>query len=172
MSVTRPAAFAATVLLAALLVAGCGGTSKAEYETEVGKIGTSVEKDLDKLDSGTPSPEVIDEVQGTLEEAADDLEGIDPPSEVSELHDDLVEVLRDTAALFDDLSPLMEKATSNPEAMGKQELDRMTAVTEEFAGIQKRMAKVQEGYEAKDYEIGLGSSSDGSADAKGGDREK
>lgn len=166
MSLSRPGALVASLLLATLLVTGCGDTSKPDYEKEVSEIGETVEQDLEQLESGTPSPEIIDDVQGTLEQAADDLEGIDPPNEVSGLHDDLVEVLRDTAGLFEDLSPLMEKATSDPESMGQEELERMTAVTEEFAGIQERMEKVQKGFEKKDYEIGLGNPG-GEGDAKG-----
>lgn len=165
MPAIRSGLSATSIVVAALLVAGCGGTtSKADYEAEVGTISRDVQEDLEQLDSGPPSPELIKEAQGSLEEAADALEGIEPPKEVSGLHDDLVDVMRDTAGLFDDLEPLMAQATEDPSSMGKDELERMTAVTEEFAGIEKRMAKIQRGFDKKEYEIGLGDpASDGAA---------
>jgi predicted nucleic acid-binding Zn-ribbon protein len=147
----------AIALLSAALLAGCGGVSKADYEKDVKKVATKVEKDLDKLDSGTPTAKDLDTAQKTLESAADDLEDIDPPSEVEDLHDDLVETLNDTAKLMDKMAPLMDKASKDPTSLGEKELEQMNEITTEFGDIEKRMSKIEAGYKKKKYSVGLDS---------------
>lgn len=145
----------ATALLSAALLAGCGGVSKAEYEKEVKAVATKVEKDLDKLDSGTPTAKDLDTAQSTLETAADDLEDIEAPSEVEELHDDLIKTLRDTGELMDKMAPLMEKASEDPTSLGEKELEQMNEITTDFGAIEKRMAKIEAGYKKQKYSVGL-----------------
>lgn len=145
----------ASVALAAL-VAGCGGPSKAEYEREVKKIGNQVEADIDKLDSGQPSPKDIETAQESIEEAADEIEELDAPEEVEKLHDDLVAALNDTAELLGRLGPLMEKASKDPQSMGEDEMSQMNEITADFGKIQEEMNRITEGYEKKQYDVGLG----------------
>ena len=145
----------AIALLSAALLAGCGGVSKSEYEKDVKKVASKVEKDLDKLDSGTPTAKDLETAKGTLEDAADDLEDIEAPSEVEDLHDDLVSTLRDTSKLMDEMSPLMEKASKDPTSLGEKELEDMNEITTKFGDIEKRMAKIEAGYKKKKYSVGL-----------------
>lgn len=145
----------AIALLSAALLAGCGGVSKSEYEKDVKKVASKVEKDLDKLDSGTPTAKDLETAKGTLEDAADDLEDIEAPSEVEDLHDDLVKTLDDTADLMDDMAPLMEKASKDPTSLGEKELEDMNEITTKFGDIEKRMAKIEAGYKKKKYSVGL-----------------
>lgn len=147
----------AIALLSAALLAGCGGVSKAEYEKDVKKVATKVEKDLDKLDSGTPTAKDLDTAKESLETAADDLEDIEAPSEVEDLHDDLVSTLNDTAKLMDEMAPLMEKASKDPTSLGEKELEQMNEITTDFGAIEKRMAKIEAGYKKKKYSVGLDS---------------
>jgi outer membrane murein-binding lipoprotein Lpp len=143
-------------LLCAALLAGCGGTSKADYQKQVKKIGSKVEKDIDKLDSGSPSTKDIDAAHDSIDQAADDIDDIDPPSEVKDLHEDLVSTLHDTADVLDRLAPLMAKATKDPTSLGKDEQDEMADITKDFAKIQKEMTRIEAGYKKKKYDIGLG----------------
>lgn len=145
----------AIAVLSAALLAGCGGVSKADYEKDVRKVGTEVEKDLDKLDSGTPTAKDLDTAKDSLEKAADDLEDIEAPSDVEKLHDDLVDTLRDTADLLDEMAPLMEKASKDPASLGEKEMKQMNDITTKFGAIEKRMSKIEKGYKDKKYDVGL-----------------
>lgn len=147
----------ATALLSAALFAGCGGVSKADYEKEVKQVAAEVEKDLDKLDSGTPTAKDLDTAEDSLNSAADELEDIEAPSEVEGLHEDLVSTLRGTAKLMDRMGPLMEKASKDPTSLGEEELGKMNEITGEFGEIEKRMAKIEAGYKKKKYSVGLDS---------------
>jgi hypothetical protein len=145
----------AIAVLSAALLAGCGGVSKAEYEKDVEKLGKEVEKDLDKLDSGTPTAKDLETAEATLNKAADGLEDIEAPSDVEKLHEDLIDTLRDTAKLMDEMAPLMEKAAKDPTSLGEKELAQMNEITTKFGDIEKRMAKIQAGYAKKKYDVGL-----------------
>lgn len=150
---------AATVaaLLCAALIAGCGGPSKAQYEKDMQKVSKTAEKELDKLESGQPSPEDIEQAQKSLKTAADDIDDIEAPDEVAKLHDDLVEVLRDTEQLMGELAPLMIKATKDPSSLGEDEVKAMNDVTTKFGKIQKEMNRVSKGFTKKKYKIGFDS---------------
>lgn len=145
----------AIAVLGAALFAGCGGVSKADYEKDVAKLGEKVEKDLDKLDSGTPTADDLKKAKTTLDDAADGLEDIDAPKDVEKLHDDLIETLRDTAKLMDEMAPLMEKASKDPTSLGEKDLAKMNEITTKFGDIEKRMSKIQAGYAKKKYDVGL-----------------
>lgn len=146
----------ATALLCAALLAGCGGgPSKAEYEKEVRRIGDDVEKEIDKLDSGAPTPETLDTATDSIEQAADEIEDVEPPKEVEDLHEDLVQALRDTAELLGRLGPLMEQATKDPESLGEEQRAEMEKVTADFAKIEQEMDRITKGYEKQKYDIGL-----------------
>ena len=155
MTLRRTLTAALVLVVASLLLVACGGTSKADYEKQVTKIGNTVDEDLNKLDEGEPSVESIEAAQKSLKDAASELDDIDPPSEVSDLHDDLVKVLEDTAELFGTMAPLMQQAADDPSSLGEEELNTMQSVQGDFADIEKRMNAVEEGFKDKDYEIGL-----------------
>jgi hypothetical protein len=148
--------FVAAALITAALLAGCGGPSKASYEKDMKKISAKAEKDIDKLTSGSqPSAKDIENAQKTLDEAADDVDDIDPPSEVKDLHNDLVKVLHDTADLMGELGPIMELSQKDPSKVTEKEIKKMNSVTEKFGKIQKEMTRITKAYKKKDYNIGF-----------------
>lgn len=151
----------AVALMGAALLAGCGGPSKKEYEKEVRAIGADVEEEIDKLGEGAPTPDTLERATSTLEGAADDIEDVEPPSEVEELHDDLVTTLRDTADLLGRLGPLMEQASKDPSSLGEKERAQMEEITSDFEAIEKEMDRITKGYEKRDYDIGLGEGDSG-----------
>jgi outer membrane murein-binding lipoprotein Lpp len=151
----RPRAILAlfAVLVAALLAAGCGGElTKSEYQSKVSSVGSGVQDDMEAFTNAEkPTKGDLEKAEGALHSAADELDDIDPPSEVAKLHDQLVDVLDDTADLFGEMAPLLGKASSDPSKMDKADLAKMSSVTSEFSKIQGRMEKVQEGYADKGY---------------------
>ena len=104
---------AATLCLAALMLvaAGCGGdddgTSKEDYEKEVREAGQTLEKTFTNIGasiSGAGSPKEaaakLDEGADALEKTSGDLGDIEPPSDIEDSHDELVEGLDELADEF------------------------------------------------------------------------
>jgi hypothetical protein len=146
-----PLAIAGVALCAGLL-AGCGGVSKADYEKDVRAVGKKVEKDFDKLSSGQPSTKDLENAEGALDKAADDIDAVEAPAEVEDLHEDLVAVLHDAGDLMGEMAPLLEQATKDP---ANADQEKLAKVSEDFSKIDKRMKDVQKGYKDKGYDIGL-----------------
>ena len=115
----RGAAIAAAAALA--LAAGCGGgggerLSKEEYQRELASARgeledafAGLEKALQAAGAGSGSLEKaageVENIQEELKEAADDLDGVAPPENVEEAHDELVEGMR---ALSEDMETFRE----------------------------------------------------------------
>jgi len=148
--------FMAAALISAALLAGCGGPTKSEYQKEMKKISVKAEKDIDKLTSGSqPSAKDIEQAQKTLDQAADDVDDITPPSDVKDLHNDLVKVLHDTADLMGELGPIMELSQKDPSKVTEAEIKKMNSVTDKFGKIQKEMTRITKAYKKKNYNIGF-----------------
>jgi hypothetical protein len=103
-------ALAAVLAAAALLAAGCGGDGedKEAYIQEFNKVGTTLEKTLTSLGSditGSTDPKQIatklDDGAKALQDAAGDLDGIDPPSDAEAAHDKIVSGVKDLAGTFE-----------------------------------------------------------------------
>jgi hypothetical protein len=87
----------AGAMLALGLVAGCGSDDKEEYADEVQGVLEPLGEDLQALGtevSSVESPEAfaeaISNVQDTLNQGVSDLESIDPPEDVTDVHADLI----------------------------------------------------------------------------------
>lgn len=153
MKLTRLLVTLVAALTCAALIAGCGGTSKAEYEKEVNSLAKSIEKDTKALQSGTPDAKAMESAQKSLDKAADELDDIDPPSEVEKYHDDLVDVLHDTSDLLGKMGPLMTKAIKDPTKIGADEQKEMQGYIEDFSKLEKRMKKIDAGFKKEKYKI-------------------
>lgn len=111
-----------TVTALALLAAGCGGgksgggtqLSKTQYESRIQKDGDEIKNVFAPLSKPPTSLKVLASElaagQKKLREAADDLDGIKPPSDVAHDNDILVSGLR---KLADQLEPLRKGAAAN-----------------------------------------------------------
>jgi predicted RNA-binding Zn ribbon-like protein len=95
-----------TVALGALVLAGCGADrlSKQEYEQEVRSTYAGVQEAflglrVDSLEQLAPR---LDDAQAALRTAADELEAIEPPAEVVEHNEQIVEGLREYADDLDE----------------------------------------------------------------------
>ena len=121
---------ALTLCLAALalVAAGCGGSSKDDYESQVRDVGKTLEQtfgDLGTSISGSGSTEQaaqrLEQGATSLDKASRDLAKIDPPSEIQAQHKDLVAGLAELADEFrtgaaaakgGDLNKLLQFASS------------------------------------------------------------
>lgn len=95
--------------LAALAVGlgGCGGEarlSKADYEQKLTAVGRELADASKPLVAAKTGPEFasgVEQIQGGLRKAADDLGGVKPPEDVQSANDRLVDALRGLADEFD-----------------------------------------------------------------------
>ncbi|MEO6866752.1 MAG: hypothetical protein ABI200_01890 [Gaiellales bacterium] len=102
--------------LAALLVAGCGGSDRADYEQDLAEVGAVIERSLKSLDrsaSETVGPKEIDTLAVDVMEAADQLDKIDPPDEVKLAHEQLERGLREVSAAFEQLADDLRGASTS-----------------------------------------------------------
>ena len=100
--------------IAALVMAGCGGPSKEEYQNDVKAIGERVQRAGDEL--GKSNPESSDDLVKGLERtkaavvsAGEDFEELDPPDDAKDAH---ARTLRGIRRTSDDLDPLIAAARS------------------------------------------------------------
>jgi hypothetical protein len=109
---------AASLAAAAVLVGGggCGGgdrLSKAEYEEKMQEVGASLERSFEAIgdnpDSLDQLSEALGKSQDELREAADELEDVEPPENVEDAHDDVVDGLRGVADQFGELVEATEE---------------------------------------------------------------
>ena len=101
---------ALTLALVALLLAGCGGKSeqsvtKQQYEQRLDRIGNDLYKAANALGQSTATQifnDGIGQLQDVLDDAADELDGVQPPGAAAQhANDRLVSAYRDLADEFD-----------------------------------------------------------------------
>lgn len=144
----------ATVAGAALL-AGCGGTSKEEYEKEVRGIGKDVSKEMDSFGDGQPQSSDLEDAEKTLDTAADKLDDVTPPDEVKDLHEDLIQALRDGGDSLGKMAPILDKATDDPTSLSEEDTEKMNDLGKDVQKLSERMEKITKGFKDKDYDLGL-----------------
>jgi hypothetical protein len=116
--VLRAVAFAAALLLTALVVAGCGSSHRLDYEHDVRGIGLSVDAALAKLptdDSSTIGTPQLRVLADDLREAADQLADLDPPDDVASAQTRLERGLRGVADAYDRLATRLDRAHGHAE---------------------------------------------------------
>ncbi len=94
------------VAASAIAVAACGEDTeeKNDYVDQVNEVTTTLNQGLTEISSGAAatSPDqaatVFADFGSELETAASDLEGIEPPEDVTDLHDKLVTEVKDLGA--------------------------------------------------------------------------
>jgi hypothetical protein len=146
------------IAVAAAVAAGCGGgdgrLSKAEYEQRMQAIGSELRtasaaigdlsqtRDLDKL------ADTIAEFRDRLDEAADDVDGLNPPEDVEEETGKIAAALHAFANTFGE----MEDAARDGDLAALQKAQA------EIAGETAEAQQATESLKRKGYEIGdLGS---------------
>ena len=136
----------ALLILAVLVVAGCGGggrLSKSAYEQKLQSAGRDLVAARAQLSRSKPKEEFkkgVEAVQDALNDAAGELDGITPPTDAEAANARLVDALRRLAKDWDevkaaaDQSPDAAIAKARKVATGQASRDAFQAITE----IQRR----------------------------------
>jgi hypothetical protein len=141
--------------LVALLTAGCGGgggseskpLTKAEYQAQLEqtakRIGDKIGKTQNDIDKMTGAE--LNQFTGVVHEFADELEKINPPAEVADLHKRLVQAMNDLADEFPDAAKKLKGTKDPSEAISI--LFGMKAIGE--------LIKLGNDFKAKGYDLKL-----------------
>jgi hypothetical protein len=116
MNKTRTLAALAILLLAAGLIAACGGDEKEDYAKEVESVleplGTELQSLGGALSAATDEAglvEGLDAAESEIETAVSELEAIDVPSDVEQVNDDLITAI---GGFGDELAKVRDAAES------------------------------------------------------------
>ena len=149
-------------LVAALLVAGCGGddegdegsaepVSEEEYATEIGDILTGFGEESINLASSLAEAQSTDELLSGVEElsdltetSVDELTAIEPPEEASEGHETLTTALEGYLDDLNNLSTALEDAGDDPQAVQDAALEFQEAATSVQTDLQEAATQLQE----------------------------
>ena len=108
---------ATALLLAAVVAAGCGGTSKEDYEREIDQIGKTLEqqftgigRDIQSSGSLQRAAPQVEEGAEALDEAAAELEELEPPEDAEGAHRKIVNGIE---TLADDFRAAARAAAAN-----------------------------------------------------------
>lgn len=134
----------------ALLASGCGGgdeTSKAEYEKQVREAGRTLESTfagigtaISDADSAEDAAIKLEEGAAALQEASRKLGAIEPPSDIRDAHEDVVDGLASLSEEFragakaaegGDVSKLLEFATRLQASPAVKKIEAAGKVIEE-----------------------------------------
>jgi soluble cytochrome b562 len=139
--------------------AGCGGDgdrlSQQEYEQRVNEVGSNIEgsfEDLGQAFQGGDDQASLDEaaaqigdIQEEIRTQADELDGVEPPENAQEEHDQLVEGLDQLAGELDEFRTAVEEGDA-------QAIQRFGQEFQESEGARK-IQEAGEGLEEKGYEL-------------------
>ncbi|MCW2961088.1 MAG: hypothetical protein JWM25_1232 [Thermoleophilia bacterium] len=104
------------LLLLAVLLAGCGGPDRAEYQADLVRAGDVITTALDEMpqtDRATLGPDDVDSIADDVREAADEIADLDPPDDAAKPQRRLVRGLRGVAAAFEDLATDLRKVQTD-----------------------------------------------------------
>ena len=132
--IRRTAAGAAALLVAAAIGAGCGSSEQSnDYVDEVNGLQVELVTQVTDVVSGAQasSPKqaagVAADLRDVFETKAEELEAVEPPEDVAELHDQLVAEVRDVA---DQIAKAEEAFTSgDPQEAAQAAVALQTATT-------------------------------------------
>jgi hypothetical protein len=153
----------AAMLVVALFVLGeaaCGGsgdsggsTSKADYIQQMQSLGKELSTSFDNLSKTKPtdipsSIAVLSKIGAALDTAGDKLDAIDPPSEVADSHQKLVDGAHESADDFRGVADELQQAKPSEVPQLLKQLNPST-----LPGFQKMQEAVSE-LKAKGYDLG------------------
>lgn len=128
------AALLCLAAVAALALAACGGDDESnDYVDDVNAVQNEFLDTMTEVASTPPTTpaqagDVVSEMEDAFSAAADDLEAIEPPEEVADLHDELITTMSD---LGDQVAGLGEALTSgNPQQTTQAATELQASLTE------------------------------------------
>ena len=151
MGVCRAAFRIAVVVASAVVLAGCGGEerlSKPEYEQKVRSVYAGVQAAFRETSSvsGTELATAVADAQERLRDAAEELEAIEPPKDVEEQNEEIVEGLREYASDLDELREAVVSGNATAVERFNAEISQNPAV--------ERIAEAAEEMKFKGYDLG------------------
>jgi hypothetical protein len=141
------------VVLAALLVAGCGGggrLSKAEYQQKIQAEGKTAQQALTKLSKVTSLSALAQQVgavEKAVERVADDLDGLKPPQDVEDDNATIVTALRTIDGLLKEL----RKAATSGDLGAAAKAGTAVQNTPEVKAAEQAIKDLK----AKGYDVGI-----------------
>jgi PBP1b-binding outer membrane lipoprotein LpoB len=119
------------LLALAVFVAGCGSDTadKQEYIKKNNEIQKDVTEGISAISGSDPA--AIEAAQGEVDKAVDDLKALDVPGDYEDEHKQLVGSIEDMSDIMGDMSVAMEEKD-----------------TEAISGIQTRISKAQDEFQA------------------------
>ena len=137
----------ALMAVGALALAACGG-GKDEYAADVKDIVQPVGSKLTSLGSqlqgqGSVEDKVADleEAESTVNGAADDLEELSPPEDVTDEHDEYVSTLR---TLADDIGSVTQAVEAQDQAAAQEALTKLQETTQQVQSAEDALEKAIE----------------------------
>jgi hypothetical protein len=128
------AAFVAVAMIAALaFAAGCGNDEQNDY---VDQVNDAQQSFLDEMTAAasqasptnaSQADQLIGDMQGAIDSFVSDLEGIDAPEEVADLHDELITTMSDIGAQIGELGDAL--TSGNPQQAAQAAAQLTTAVS-------------------------------------------
>jgi hypothetical protein len=116
----------------ALAVAGCGNAEKNDYVDKVNEIQSNLQTQATQAISSAPtSPaqagELVKKLESIFSDAADQLAAVDPPSDVADLHNQLVDKIREVSDEVGKLSDAFE--SGNPQQIQQAATKLQSAIS-------------------------------------------
>jgi len=142
------ALLAALLVLGAVALVACGDGGKGDYAADVKEIVQPVGDKLQDLGAqlqgqGSEEQKVgqLEEAQTTIDGAADDLEGLDPPEDVQDEHDEYVSKLR---TLADDIGAVTKAVEDQDQAAATQAFTKLQTTAEEVRTAEDALERAVE----------------------------
>jgi hypothetical protein len=116
----------------ALVAAGCGNSEKNDYVDKVNEIQTNLQTQAtDAISSAPANPaqagELVKKLQSLFSDAADQLAAVDPPSDVADLHQQLVDKVREVSDQIGKVADAFD--SGNPQQIQQAATELQTAIS-------------------------------------------
>jgi hypothetical protein len=142
----------AFLLFAALFLVACGGDNAEnnDYVDEVNEVQNTLQTEIGELSQTPDSPDQLvtfyEDTKTKLEEAVADLEDIEVPEDVGELHDELVAEVQDLADVIREAADEIQQggAAAIPGAVQQLATEGSRIQSEFSATIDEINAKLQD----------------------------
>lgn len=152
MKLVRILGGAFAVLALSVTLAACGGgTSQADYQQQVQQIMNQVSKDNPALNSSSvPTADTLNQAKESIAAAADKLEAIDPPADIKDLHNQLVDDIRKLGEAMGKMAPIMESISKDPSS-ATDKLSEAQSLEQQVNDVIADLDKIRKDMEAKGY---------------------
>jgi hypothetical protein len=116
----------------ALAATGCGNAEKNDYVDKVNEIQNNLQTQATQAISTAPTNpaqagELVKKLEAIFSDAADQLAAVDPPEDVADLHNQLVDKVREVSSQIGKLSDAFD--SGNPQQIQQAATDLQSAIT-------------------------------------------